>query len=81
MDMEEDTAASLHLYQQQQHLAVPNTSSNPTDAVRNLLNMARHLIRDGNPSQALQAVLLYSTFHSNSISLRSFSLCLILNLE
>uniref|UniRef100_A0A7N0UNQ0 C2HC zinc finger plants domain-containing protein n=1 Tax=Kalanchoe fedtschenkoi TaxID=63787 RepID=A0A7N0UNQ0_KALFE len=58
--MEKDSAAAAHTMMMPDTSSSSSSSSDSPDSsgVRDLLAMARRLILDGNPSQALQAVLM-----------------------
>lgn len=50
------------------------SSSGQNDAVRDLLTLARHLINQGKPSQALQAVIFFLFFFMKSFLTLLFQL-------
>lgn len=58
---------TTRVHQQQHHQEVAsNSNGSQSDAIRDLLAMARHLINQGKPSQALQAVSFSHLFFSLS---------------
>lgn len=79
--METETAMAMAMEQQPQVASNSNSNAAPGDSVRDLLTMARQLINQGKPSQALQAVILSLSFLSSFTSVFLWILSLLLSFQ